>query len=83
MPADAARWLWLEGDPERLNRPRVYEDPARGRLLYRVGDRGLEYSGYRYLVCPGCGTLHARCDDRGQRLKECMLCRTSLTGLRV
>jgi hypothetical protein len=80
---ETARWFWLEGSPERLNLPRAYAEPGRDRTLYRVAGGRLESCEYLYVACPGCGTLHARCDDHGHRLKECTLCRTSLSKTRV
>lgn len=78
------RWLWLEGSPERLNLPRAFGRPGRGRVLYRAADHDtLEHCEYLCVVCSGCGSIHARCDDHGHRLKECTLCGTSLSQTKV
>ena len=80
---DTAGWLWLEGSPERLNRPRAFGQPGRDRTLYRRDGRRLEFSDYHHVACAECGLLHRRCDDHGQRLKECTLCGASLSRTRV
>lgn len=75
---DAVRWLWIEGDPERLNSPRAYGRPRRGRTLYcREGGR-LEHVDHLYDACPDCGALWQRAAN-GDRVKECRLCQTRLS----
>jgi hypothetical protein len=77
--------LWIEGDPDRLNRPRAFERPRTGRSLYRHHPRQhrLAHVDYLYVACPSCGMLHPRRSETGKPLKECLLCQTSLSPSRA